>query len=163
MSGVLRRGDSIVDAPGNLVDVVSNLVNLRPKLTEFLRGQFPDFLSLQKPDNERPFRQAALFRFRAQRRVQLRRQFDVHMMDVICFFHSFSFLRPVAAQTSARRRHRGQGLSPLQVAKMYIFAMLANSFSQVFLLFQEPSGHVAGRFLSVGAVMTTLSKAVYSL
>ena len=41
----------------------------------------------------------------------------------------FSFLRPVAAQTSARRRHRGQGLSPLRAAQMYICAMLARTFS----------------------------------
>ena len=43
--------------------------------------------------------------------------------------NDISFLRPVAAQPPARRRHRGQGLSPLQAAQMYICAMLARTFS----------------------------------
>ena len=98
----------------------------------FVTANFP---SRQKLRNQRPFRQAALFHFRAQRRVPLPRQFNTHMAGVIIFFHLRSLLRPVAAQTSARRRRRGQGLSPLQAAKMYIFAMLARSFPLRRLLF----------------------------
>ena len=94
-----------------------------------------NFRSLQKPRNRRPFPQTALFRFRAQRRVPLLRRFDTHMAGVIIFFRLRFLLRPVAAQTSARRRHGGQGLSPLQVAKMYIFAMLARSFPLRRILF----------------------------
>ena len=43
--------------------------------------------------------------------------------------NNISFLRPVAAQPPARRRHRGQGLLPLRAAQMYICAMLARTFS----------------------------------
>ena len=57
--------------------------------------------------------------------------------------HFISFLWPVAAQPPARRRHRGQGLSPLQAAQMYICAMLARTFSfsrgLVFLLYSPAS------------------------
>ena len=106
-----------------------------------------NFLSLQKPRNQHSFRQAALFRFRAQHRVPLPRQFDTHMACVIPFFRLRSLLRPVAAQTSARRRHGGQGLSPLQAAKMYIFAMLARSSPLASgSFFSQPPDSVVRRF-----------------
>ena len=72
-------------------------------------------------------------------------------------FVGFAF----SEKPSARRRYRGQGLLPLQVAKMYIFAMLARSFSQLFRLSQQPSGHVAGRSSVAGALVTVCRKRFY--
>ena len=129
VSGVTDIGNPHVSASRKLVNIVSDSMNLRPKLANFLVWTFPDLLSLYQPDNERPPGQAVPSGLLRQSFVLLRRQLNVKMVRIVFFFHRHSFLRPAAAKPSARRRHRGQGLQPLQAAKMYIFAMLARSLT----------------------------------
>ena len=58
--GVLRPGDPGVDAAGNLVYIVPNVVDLRPKLLDLLGGAGPDGHSLDETDQVGPPGETAL-------------------------------------------------------------------------------------------------------
>ena len=59
---VLCFGDPGVDAAGDLIDVISNMMDLRPQGFDLLGGPGFNRLSLNESDKKGPFREAALFR-----------------------------------------------------------------------------------------------------
>lgn len=96
--GVSGFGNASIDAPGDLVDVHPDFVNLPTEVLDLLRGLGPDRSALHKPDEVGPFAQAAGLCLFRQALVLLRRQCDVKMMQpvFICFARTASFpgLRP---------------------------------------------------------------------
>ena len=58
--GVLGAGNSGVDAAGDLVNIVADVVSLRAQILDLLGGTGADLPALQKPYYERPLGQTAL-------------------------------------------------------------------------------------------------------
>lgn len=81
--GILRPGDSGVNAAGDLVDVVADVMDLRAQGLDLLGGTGLDRLPLDKADQEGPFGQAAIAGLPAQQLVLLWCEFD---MKVVLFF-----------------------------------------------------------------------------
>lgn len=110
--GILHLGDPGVDAAGDLVDVISNVVDLRAQSFDFLGWAGLDWLALDEPHQKDPLAQATLFGLLTQQFILLRCQFHVEMVSL--FRNDFTLLSfgmqkaaaPAAAFTIFLSYHR---------------------------------------------------------
>ena len=78
--GILGPGDAGVDAAGDLVDVIADVVDLCPQFLDLLGGPGADGRPFDQPDEVGPPGEAALLGLGHQPLVLRRRQFNVKVM-----------------------------------------------------------------------------------
>ena len=78
--GILGPGDSGVDAAGDLIYIVANVVDLRPQLLDLLGGAGADGVPLNDPHEVGPLGEAAPLGLGCQGLVLRGGQFNVKMM-----------------------------------------------------------------------------------
>ena len=118
--GILRSGNPGVDATGDLVDVVANVMDLCAQGADLLRGTSLDQIPLNQPDQEGPLGQAAFAGLPAQQLVLLLCKFNVKVMRSLLLGHSV--LLSVAKGHSSFRPQAalGSGICPCKRANVHL-------------------------------------------
>ena len=114
--GVLRSGDTSVDATGNLVNIHTDFVHLPTEVLDLLGRPGMNRITLNQPDEERPLGQAALPGLVTEQLVLCRGQFNVQMVHFFFLHQLPSFLRPETAKLPSAGGIGVRGL-PLQAAQ----------------------------------------------
>ena len=119
MLGILCCGDTGIDAAGDLVDVVADVMDLRAKVLNLLGGSGPNRRTVDEPNDISPFTQPAEFGLLAELLILLRRQFDMQMV----FFFGESQVRLLSAalpQTFRPQAALGSGVSPASAQNVHL-------------------------------------------
>ena len=119
MLGILCCGDTGIDAAGNLVDVVADVMDLRAEVLNLLGGSGPNRRTVDEPNDISPFTQPAEFGLLAELLILLRRQFDMQMV----FFFGASQVRLLSAalpQTFRPQAALGSGVSPASAQNVHL-------------------------------------------
>ena len=91
---VLCLGDPGVNAAGDLIDVISDVMDLRPQIFDFLGGAGPNRSFFQKAYNESSFRKSALLGLCGEQLILCWSQFQVKMMCIAFVGHALCSLVP---------------------------------------------------------------------
>ena len=119
MLGIFSRGDTGIDAAGDLVDVIANVMDLRAEVLDLLRRSGPDRSPINELDDISPFAQSAEFGLTAELLILLRRQFDVQMMFFFCEPQACLLSAP-PLQTFRLQAALGSGVSPASAQNVHL-------------------------------------------
>ena len=119
MLGILCCGDTGIDAAGDLVDVVADVMDLRAKVLNLLGGSGPNRRTVDEPNDISPFTQPAEFGLLAELLILLRRQLDVQM--VFFFWESQACLLSAALPQNFRLQAAlGSGVLPASAQNVHL-------------------------------------------